>query len=382
MQSLTTIYDFLYTKFLIKKPVRLIELFAGYGSQALSLHYLGVDFEHWFVCDNEKVAIDAYNVIHNTNFTTTDICKVKADDLRIVDADKYTYIMTYSFPCQDLSSAGLQKGMARNGGTRSGLLWEVERILKECKELPQVLIMENVPALLCCKNIKDFQEWEMFLSNLGYSNYVKIINSKDFMIPQSRSRCFMVSILGGYNYVFPNEIKSSVCLLDILDKNVGSKYFLSDAVFNQIIFTHTTSFMPSISAPDKLYIKNTSKKGYTIAENGDGVDFCQRHHSGCVQKGTSFTLRTSPHSGVCVYDERKSKLFTNNSVRIFTPRESFRLMGVLDLDSNKLAISDSRKYFLAGNSIVTTVLMGIFGTMFNVDYEARIKFIFNHLVDS
>lgn len=143
-----TIFDCLYPTYKITKPIRLIELFAGIGSQAKALKNLKVNFEHYKIVEFDKYAIASYNAIHNTNFNPLDITKIHANDLEIVDTDKYEYIMTYSFPCQDLSLAGKGRGMAKGSGTRSGLLWEVERILKECKELPQVLLMENVPEVI------------------------------------------------------------------------------------------------------------------------------------------------------------------------------------------------------------------------------------------
>lgn len=130
------IFDFLYEDYKIKKPVRLIELFAGYGSQAMALERMNVNFEHYKVVEFDKFAIESYNAVHGTNFETSDITKINSSDLNIVDTEKYEYIMTYSFPCQDLSLAGKQKGMTRDSGTRSGLLWEVERLLDECNELP------------------------------------------------------------------------------------------------------------------------------------------------------------------------------------------------------------------------------------------------------
>lgn len=117
--------------FKIDKPIRLIELFAGIGSQAKALKNLGADFEHYRICEFDKYAVQSYNAVHGTDFKTSDITKITADDLGIVDTDKYCYVMTYSFPCQDLSNAGLGKGMAKGSGTRSGLLWEVERLLDE-----------------------------------------------------------------------------------------------------------------------------------------------------------------------------------------------------------------------------------------------------------
>lgn len=101
---------------LIDKPIRLIEMFAGIGAQSKALENLGVDFEHYYICEIDRFAIASYNAIHNTNFKTSDITKVHASDIHICDTDKYCYIMTYSFPCQDLSNAGKQAGMRRGGG--------------------------------------------------------------------------------------------------------------------------------------------------------------------------------------------------------------------------------------------------------------------------
>lgn len=137
--------------------------------------------------------------------------QVKGDDLEIVDKDKYEYILTYSFPCQDLSLAGHGKGMdlsQADGGTRSGLLWEIKRILEELKEkdsLPQILLMENVPMLISKNHIHNFKKWDNFLTSLGYKNYTECLNAKDYGIPQNRNRCFMVSVLGDYNYTFPRK---------------------------------------------------------------------------------------------------------------------------------------------------------------------------------
>ena len=111
----------------IEKTIRLIELFAGIGAQAKALENLGIKFEHYRICEFDKYAVASYNAVHGTEFTTSDITKIHAADLGIIETDKYEYIMTYSFPCTDLSKAGKQKGMSRESGTRSGLLWEVER---------------------------------------------------------------------------------------------------------------------------------------------------------------------------------------------------------------------------------------------------------------
>ena len=217
-------------QFKIDKPIRLIELFAGIGSQAKALKNLDADFEHYRICEFDKYAVKSYNAVHGTDFSTSDITKITADDLGIVDTDKYCYIMTYSFPCQDLSNAGLGKGMAKGSGTRSGLLWEVERLLEECKELPQVLLMENVPAVIGKKNIQHFTQWKEKLESLGYKNKWQVLNAKDYGIPQNRARCFMVSLLGDYSYEFPQGKKLELRLKDMLETNVDEKYYLDCSV--------------------------------------------------------------------------------------------------------------------------------------------------------
>lgn len=228
--------------FKIDKPIRLIELFAGIGAQAKALERLGVGFEHYRICEFDKYAVRSYNAVHGTDFEPSDITKIHADDLGIVDTDKYCYIMTYSFPCQDLSLAGNQKGMAKGGGTRSGLLWEVERLLNECDELPQVLLMENVPQVCGKKNLEDFRAWCAFLEVLGYKNYHSLLNSKDFGVPQNRNRCFMVSLLGNYSYEFPNKIPLTRRLKDVLEKEVNQKYYLSGKMIEYISKKGTGGF--------------------------------------------------------------------------------------------------------------------------------------------
>ena len=223
------------TKYKINKPIRLIELFAGIGAQAKALERLGVPFEHYRICEFDKHAVKSYNAVHGTSFEPSDITKIHASDLGIVDTDKYCYIMTYSFPCQDLSVSGLGKGMKKGSGTRSGLLWEVERLLNECNELPDVLTMENVPMVCSKKNIDDFTEWCQFLESLGYKNYHDLLNSKNYGVPQNRNRCFMVSLLGNYRYEFPKGYPLERRLKDLLEKNVDEKYYVNDGAVKWIV---------------------------------------------------------------------------------------------------------------------------------------------------
>lgn len=271
----TTIYEFMYDKFIIDKPVRLIELFAGIGSQAKALKNLGVNFEHYKVIEFDKHAMASYNAVHGTNFETSDIKNIHAEDLEIVERGGYCYILTYSFPCQDLSIAGKLRGMKKGSGTRSGLLWEVERILDECNgNLPHVLIMENVPQVIGKKNIQDFQLWRKKLEELGYSSYVQLLNAKDYGIPQNRNRAFMVSLLGKYNYTFPPKIKLKKKLKDLLENNVDEKYYLTKRQIetfnnnnnNQHAKGNSFSFKPK-SLKEEVATTITTREGWRMTDN-------------------------------------------------------------------------------------------------------------------
>ena len=220
---------------IMTKPIRLIETFAGYGSQAMALKRLGISFEHYRVVEFNKYAIKSYNAVHGTNFEPMDIRNVKGLDLGITNTDKFTYILTYSFPCTDLSTAGRQAGMSKGSGTRSGLLWEVERLLRECKELPQILFMENVPQVHSKKNMDDFEQWLNFLESLGYKNYYQDLNAKDYGVAQSRKRCFMFSFLGDYEYCFPEPFKLNKTIKDYLEENVAEKYYIKTEKADKLI---------------------------------------------------------------------------------------------------------------------------------------------------
>ena len=228
----------------INNPIRLIELFGGIGSQAMALRDIGADFETYKLVEFDKYAVQSYNAIHGTHFETTDIRAVHGADLEIKDRDKYTYLMTYSFPCTDLSVVGKMQGMSKeawkNGeSTRSGLLWEVERILKELPDdqLPQVLLMENVPQVHAEKNMPDFDAWLEFLESRGYINFWDDLNAKDYGIPQNRDRCFCVSILTEefIDFQFPEKIKLDKVMKDYLEEEVDEKYYITTEKSDKLI---------------------------------------------------------------------------------------------------------------------------------------------------
>lgn len=468
------------TKFIINKRIRLIELFGGYGSQHFALEYLGVDFEQWKLCEWAVKSIQAYKDAHcendNTDYSKdltdkqildylfnkgisqnynepmtyeqikrlgsqkqrqiynnimathnlVNIQQAHGDDLEIVDKDKYCYVMTYSFPCQDLSSAGLGKGMEKGSGTRSGMLWEVERLLDECKELPQVLLMENVPEVIGTNNIKHFAKWLEKLESLGYKCYWKVLNAKDYGVPQNRERCFMVSILGDYYYEFPQTIPLEHRLKDLLEDEVDEKYYLSDkAVIGKINTNFQTSklesvipneygIMPTLCARDykdpKCIIESTNNESYItikgqsypITKNNENFIEWKRKgflESDCrawkynkvngtlTTNGKTKIIETLTEPRICASrgrnpnnpSSRKSGehleqmielgqrniVYNNYRIRKLTPKECFRLMGVKDEDFEKIAQNQSNAslYHLAGDSIVVNVLMEIFKNM-------------------
>lgn len=125
--------------------------------------------------------------------------------------------------------------MSKGDGTRSGLLWEVERLLNEVEKLPQILLMENVPQVHGKKNKDDFDKWCEFLIHKGYTNFWKDLNAKDYGVAQSRNRCFMISILGDYYYEFPTPIFLDKCMKDYLEESVDERYYLNTERAEELI---------------------------------------------------------------------------------------------------------------------------------------------------
>lgn len=446
-------------KFVIDKPIRLIELFGGYGSQAFALEYLGANFEHWKLCEWAVKSIQAYKDAHfledktdyskeltkeqiidylankgisaNYNEPMTreqikrlgeekcrtiynnikathnlvNICQISGNDLEIKDTDKYCYVMTYSFPCQDLSSAGLGKGMEKGSGTRSGLLWEVERILDECKELPQVLLMENVPEVIGTNNVKHFAKWLEKLESLGYHCYWQVLNAKDYGVPQNRERCFMVSVLGDYYYGFPKTKKLEIKLKDVLEENVDEKFYLSDKMkeyiisedkkykvsdgnlkINRDIGVTINTRVGNTRADCSDYIcdelpENTNLKCLGIFDYKASDKFLgnrnhfnkteiaptmlTNHNYGVVVKSNNKRLKelvnkmdlTQDNQFLDIYNQTTSEntgtittrvdasnstaVYTDYRIRKLTPKECFRLMGVQDQDFENIAQNQS-----------------------------------------
>lgn len=393
-------------KIKINKKIRLIELFAGYGSQAMALRNIGAEFEKYKVVEFEKNVLNSYNAIHGTNFPVIDIKNITGKDLEIVEKDKFTYLLTYSFPCTDLSLSGKVAGMERGSGTRSALLWEVERLLKETEELPDVLVMENVPQVISKRNKAAFDEWCRFLETKGYKNYVDILNARDFGVPQNRRRCFMVSILGDYEYCFPSGIPLTVSAKEYLEENVEEKYFMGDDKVKVLIenllqknFDEETlnslldmsggacvaairgrymsdgsgkteqrlepnteglcNTLTTVQKDNMILIRQATQKGYIECEVGGVADLSYptsttRRGRVTDQGNVCPTIMTSNHELCAIYSVYR--------IRRLTPRECGRFMAVTDEDIEIMyrINSETQLYKQYGNSIVVKCLEAVF----------------------
>lgn len=451
-----------YEKPNLPKHIRIIELFAGIGAQSKGLSIIGADFEHWRTCEWSWQSIMAYNAIHmktkedlssemtyeevlnairgvsndynkpmtdaelrrrgepwarrlysamvGNNNRCPNIMDLHAHDLGLEDIENNTYIMFYSWPCQDLSVAGKLAGYEKGSGTRSGLLWEVERILYECHELdtlPQVLIMENVPQACGAKNLKLWNQWIDVLENLGYTSYYKILNAKDYGIPQNRRRCFMVSILGKCEYSFPKPMELRYRLKDFIEKEVDQSYFLKKEYvekfrlaerdcdsatnhpivagnlgvygFSQADSVHSTDgISPTILAHLQGQIGH--QVNIMVVGTIDAPTFNEMTSRVYSPEGLAPTVRTycgGGHEAKIVVSEAFHPYYlTNFAIRKLTEGECMRLMGFEAKDTIAMAeagLSRSAIFHSSGDSIVTTVLAGIFGELLGIEYTDKIE---------
>ena len=236
--------------------LRVFEAFAGYGSQSIALRNLGIEYEVVAISEIDKYAIKAYEAIHGPANNLGDICKIDPRD--IPDHD----LFTYSFPCQDLSVAGKQAGLGK--GTRSGLLYECEKIIEAKK--PKYLLLENVKNLVGKKFKPQFDEWLAYLESLGYTNYWKVLNAKDYGVPQNRERVFVVSILGDHEpYKFANKIPLDKCIADILEDKVDEKYYLSDEIQKRFKITNQNKNIIGTTKPD---FRTIGQRDVVYSKNG------------------------------------------------------------------------------------------------------------------
>lgn len=309
--------------------LRVFTAFSGYDSQCMALDRVGIDYELVGWSEIDKYAIAAHNAVYpqyaGRNYG--DISTI--DWAQVPDFD----LFTYSSPCQDFSAAGLQRGGTKGSGTRSSLLWECERAI--AAKRPKYLLFENVAALVSSKFIRLFNEWQLLLERMGYTNFTQVLNAKDYGVPQNRERVFMVSVRDCEQvYYFPKPVPPTKNINDILEDNdVPEEYYLSERMI------------------DYVYSEGGKNGGYKPAR---GVQDGNR-----PALALTANYAKSPRQG--------NYLWRDDRIRKLIPKECFRLMGVADTDSDKMmaVLSKSRCYQVAGNSIVVDVLAAIFDQLFN-----------------
>ena len=349
--------------------IKVNELFAGIGAFKCALDNLDIPHEIVGISEIDKYAIASYNAMWGDTRNYGDISKIEKLD--------YADLWTYGFPCQDISTAGKGAGIVK-GETRSGLLYEVERLLLESQkadELPKYLIMENIKNLVGKKFRADFERWLDVLETLGYKNYWQVLNAKDYGVPQNRERVFCVSILGEGDYQFPEKQPLALKLSDMLESHVDEKYYLSKEQVDKI---KTSTFRTSQSRiqekdwcdtlcardykdPKCVQIEQYNAQPFVIGGIGEqnfGKQFRQGNRIYCVD-GVATSLMANPTGNAAGYSNLYGSIENPNfRIRKLTPNECWRLMGFDDVLFNraKKVCSNSQLYKQAGNSIVVDVV--------------------------
>ena len=419
----------------MENTYNLVEFFSGIGSQAKALKNLGVKVKTIGTCEWDLHAFIAYDAIHHSPELPADVAQMSKDDIlkalesytlsnsgkekmefRIlrsysVDALRRIYaaikrsknfvdvsslsgknmpenidILTYSFPCQDLSNVGAfhgyNKGIDKDSGSRSSLLWQVGRILQEMKDngksMPRFLLMENVPTLLAERHRGNFETWISDLKKLGYESKHFHLNASDFGLPQNRPRLLMISV-----YVGMDEDKRQ----KVLD------YFKTKKEEHVVEDYKRSIYYKKIAIKDLLKINYNIKKHRLEAEECTPNDTVSRREiwdenpqlvlPGNMINPQYSVIRTittkqdrNPNSGNLYFD---SGIPGRGTFRYLTPRECFLFMGFTDRDFDNVIkrnpeIHKNTKLFprdklirMAGNSIPVKLLEGIFLQIMQID---------------
>lgn len=402
--------------------IKVLEAFSGIGAQAKALERLDIDYDIIATADWDVNAIMAYDLIHNgeqdlrpylemskkelvtilSQYTLSPdgktpykegtlgrtnievlrrlLCAinrtnnlVSITDMTAADIPEDLDLLTYSFPCQDLSIAGVwhgnMSGIDRDANNRSGMLWEVERILKECvarqQRLPRFLLMENVSNIMAPRHMGNFQEWIDYLNNIGYYSKIYRLNASKFGIPQIRERVFMLSIFVGEDsskkqlldkYFREHDLESDAytASLPITRKNVQD---VVKTDYERVDYRTEAQLSQLHDTPSRQKIIEENDK---ILQNGRYID---------VLKTITTKQDRNPNSGVVEYI---NPCDGKANWRYLTARECFLAMGFderdyeilmknnIDVAKNRKLFSESKLIKMAGNSIVVNVLEAIF----------------------
>lgn len=374
--------------------MKFIDFFSGIGGFHSGLERAGMECVGW--CEFDRFAQASYRAIYDTSnlWFGDDVTKVKGAELPKAD------LWTFGFPCQDVSIAGKQKGLKE--GTRSGLFYEIMRLLDECKEnKPKWLVCENVKNLLSIDGGGGFLNVIGEMAERGYSVEWKVYNSKNYGVPQNRERVYIVGYYGERcaSGLLPIKRENTTTLEQIIGGSQGMRVYnpntisctLSSQGGGMGAKTGLYKIFP-ILTPDRLekrqngrrvknegepsftltsqdrhgvLIKTANKQGYMTAQIGDGIDLAypeSETRRGRVQPQRSNTLTTSDNLGVLIDDQCIK-------IRKLTPRECWRLQGFTDEQFDKAAAinSNSQLYKQAGNAVTVNVVAEIGKHIMNIE---------------
>lgn len=341
--------------------MRLVELFSGIGAQSKALKNLGIE-HRTTACEIDNRIHSVYEAIHGETPNLGDVTKLE----NLPECD----LLTYSFPCQDISILGNRKGFEKDSGTRSSLLWEVERLLRKSEKLPRFLILENVKNLVSPKNKKNFELWLDILSGIGYTNYWKVVNAEDFGLPQKRERVFVVSTLDK-KFEFP-ETKNKRKLGEIMSSDDEVREEFGNSLYFEcpemaVRIHKTINNTQSTNSTNRIYGKNSSVHALTTQGSHPGNFGAVLYSS---QLYDNFLLREKTKKLTMEQLKEKDLGFDINSLRLMSPRESLMLMGFDRGDyerardhMKKNKIKNTFFYHVAGNSIAVPVLEAIFSRL-------------------
>ncbi|WP_338983934.1 DNA (cytosine-5-)-methyltransferase [Spiroplasma endosymbiont of Othius punctulatus] len=309
-------------------------------------------------------------------------------------------LITYSFPCQDLSTAGsfhgYGKGMARGSGTRSGLLWEIERILIDLKneqKLPKYLFLENVKAMLSQKNKGDFIEWLSFLQSIGYNTQTYIMDSSKYGSAQSRQRVYALSVLDGGDE-FIDTFKNSGQIVELnIPKDVSKEFnikknmtevlnlnYVNDVNSESYKYTNEAiEATPNRTPSRKRMFENNyllfSKESVEIDKRSKSnhINYTKKNDGFYLPRCRTITTKQDRHPNAGVVDLRGTILQNQQNkakYRFLTTRETIVLMGFENCDYEKMVsnkeVKKEKLYKQAGNSIVVNVLVSLIHHLINI----------------
>lgn len=387
--------------------MKFIDFFSGIGGFHSGLERAGMECVGW--CEFDKFAQASYRAMYDTTdlWFGNDVTKVKGWELPKAD------LWTFGFPCQDVSIAGKQKGLKE--GTRSGLFYEIMRLLDECKEnKPKWLVCENVKNLLSIDGGTGFLNVIGEMAERGYSIEWKVYNSKDYGVPQNRERVYIVGYIGERctSGLLPIK-RESAAVIEQVGNLRKTNSFGGNPQTGRVY--STAGIAPTLNTcgggdrepkiisaracltPDReekrqngrrlkdegepaftltsqdrhgVLIRTANKQGYMTAQVGDGVDLAypdSETRRGRVQPQRSNTLTTSDNLGVLVDDE-------TIQIRKLTPKECWRLQGFTDEQFNKAAAvnSNSQLYKQAGNAVTVNVVEEIGKHIMKIENEVNI----------